>query len=149
MDYLKFKELMHSDEIRHYGIPGQRWGVRRFQNPDGSPTLAGRRKANKDSLKSGKITKDQYKAESKAIRKEKTLKVAKTKTSSLIAGAVGGMLISSIGAGIKIKGIEAGNKALSNIGSGVMLAGGVLALGSSVQAGRKQQATKDYVNKYN
>jgi len=44
MDYLKFKELMHSDEIRHYGIPGQRWGVRRFQNENGSLTSFGLKK---------------------------------------------------------------------------------------------------------
>lgn len=36
MDYLKFKELYH------HGIKGQKWGVRRFQNEDGSLTEAGR-----------------------------------------------------------------------------------------------------------
>lgn len=29
------------NEIRHYGIKGQRWGVRRFQNDDGSLTTKG------------------------------------------------------------------------------------------------------------
>lgn len=28
--------------LRHYGIPGMKWGVRRFQNPDGSLTPEGR-----------------------------------------------------------------------------------------------------------
>ena len=31
-----------SDFLAHYGIKGQQWGVRRFQNPDGSLTEAGR-----------------------------------------------------------------------------------------------------------
>lgn len=32
----------YSDELYHYGIRFQKWGVRRFQNPDGSYTPAGK-----------------------------------------------------------------------------------------------------------
>ena len=32
-------------ELYHHGIKGQRWGVRRYQNPDGSLTLAGKKRA--------------------------------------------------------------------------------------------------------
>ena len=31
-------------ELYHHGIKGQRWGIRRFQNKDGSLTPAGRRR---------------------------------------------------------------------------------------------------------
>lgn len=31
-----------SDELRHYGVKGMRWGVRRYQNYDGSLTAAGK-----------------------------------------------------------------------------------------------------------
>lgn len=33
-----------SDHLEHHGILGQKWGVRRFQNPDGSLTAAGKRR---------------------------------------------------------------------------------------------------------
>ena len=33
---------MTSDYIYHHGIIGQKWGVRRFQNSDGSLTSAGK-----------------------------------------------------------------------------------------------------------
>lgn len=50
--------LPYSDEIYHHGIPGQKWGVRRFQNPDGSLTSEGRKRYSKSggeskSIKSG------------------------------------------------------------------------------------------------
>lgn len=32
------------DAVIHFGIKGQKWGVRRYQNPDGSYTDAGRRR---------------------------------------------------------------------------------------------------------
>ena len=32
------------EELYHHGILGQRWGIRRYQNPDGSLTAAGRKR---------------------------------------------------------------------------------------------------------
>ena len=32
-----------NDELSHHGILGQKWGVRRYQNEDGSLTLAGKK----------------------------------------------------------------------------------------------------------
>ena len=36
--------MIQVSEIRHHGIKGQKWGVRRFQNADGSLTAAGRKR---------------------------------------------------------------------------------------------------------
>ena len=36
--------VIYSDELCHYGIRGMRWGIRRYQNPDGSLTDAGKKR---------------------------------------------------------------------------------------------------------
>ena len=42
---------MQENYLYHHGILGQKWGVRRFQNPDGTLTAAGRAKINKQKKK--------------------------------------------------------------------------------------------------
>ena len=47
------------NNLQHHGIPGQKWGVRRFQNKDGSLTKAGRAKREEqgDSLNAKRLKK--------------------------------------------------------------------------------------------
>lgn len=45
--------LVSIDELRHHGIKGQKWGVRRFQKEDGSLTPAGRKRYD-DGISNGK-----------------------------------------------------------------------------------------------
>ena len=42
------------NELYHHGVKGQKWGVRRYQNADGSLTPAGKKKEYKKSLKTDK-----------------------------------------------------------------------------------------------
>lgn len=41
------KMILQLDELQHHGILGQRWGVRRYQNADGTLTEAGKRRYQK------------------------------------------------------------------------------------------------------
>jgi len=43
----------YQNSLMHYGIQGMKWGVRRFQNPDGTLTPEGRERYGKAIYKSG------------------------------------------------------------------------------------------------
>ena len=41
-------EIISEHELAHYGVKGQKWGVRRFQNPDGTLTAEGKARYSTD-----------------------------------------------------------------------------------------------------
>ena len=47
---------MNNNELMHHGIHGMRWGVRRYQNKDGSLTAAGRKRINQLDSEYQKLT---------------------------------------------------------------------------------------------
>ena len=63
--------LVHADNegayLAHHGVKNQRWGVRRFQNPDGSLTEEGKRRIKTLHSKSDKL--DAKKAKMNSPRK--------------------------------------------------------------------------------
>ena len=61
MDYTKI--VQEEDYLEHHGIKGQKWGIRRYQNADGSLTEEGRRRYD---IKEAKIKAKAEKAVAKA-----------------------------------------------------------------------------------
>ena len=61
-----------TDELQHHGIRGQRWGIRRYQNKDGSLTPRGQKRYNKEVEKLKKETAKVKAAEKVAANKKKT-----------------------------------------------------------------------------
>lgn len=80
-------KVKRSSELKHYGIQGQKWGVRRFQTYDGAYTPAGKERYNKGLDKSRKAfeereegtNQEKYSAESyRKLRKGKYKDLADT-----------------------------------------------------------------------
>lgn len=44
----------YGNELYHYGILGQKWGIRRYQNPDGTYTNEGKERKKQDYISVGK-----------------------------------------------------------------------------------------------
>lgn len=58
-------------DIWHYGIKGMKWGIRRYQNLDGTLTAAGKRRQKKEEKRQAKEARKQAKKADKAIRKDR------------------------------------------------------------------------------
>lgn len=60
--------VIHDGQLYHHGIKGMKWGIRRFQNPDGSLTPAGRKRYDDGE---GDTWKARFEAKRKARAQEK------------------------------------------------------------------------------
>lgn len=65
---------MENNELYHYGKKGQKWGVRRYQNEDGTLTEAGKKRYARDAKEKGYNKQDEdgtyYKTSGKKNRRE-------------------------------------------------------------------------------
>lgn len=66
--------IVRSDELQHHGTKGMRWGIRRYQNKDGSLTPAGQKRYNKEVEK--------LKAETAKVKAAEKVAATRAKTQS-------------------------------------------------------------------
>ena len=70
---MEYYGIHYDSVIEHHGIKGQKWGVRRYQNPDGTLTPLGRKKLGRLERKAAKLgdTVKQYRSRYMTLAKKK------------------------------------------------------------------------------
>jgi len=108
-----YNDFKRYSELYHYGILGMKWGVRRFQNKDGSLTEEGKRRQKLNDSEAYK----EYLSEKKAIDDKYGGAGVGVLATHTAAGIMGGMA-----AGLAVGGGPAGVAAYAAIRIGAMIA---------------------------
>lgn len=115
---------MSYDYIYHHGIKGMKWGIRRFQNEDGSLKTAGKKRyadgAPKSKANNG--TRSKASSGSRKTAKKSNEKIAR-KTASVVAKAGKLTLVNAARYYQNSKTIEACNKAMSGDFGSALISG--------------------------
>lgn len=134
MEYCDYYDR-YDEELYHHGIKGQKWGVRRYQNKDGSLTPAGRKRQAKQEYDAEvKAAKAKYKNTKRDISgsdPERTKRIAKKVAAAVIMTAT-----VSAAAALYSKNPKAVNAVVSKMGN--MAVSGLKKSGSkAVNVGKK------------
>ena len=116
-DYLAYR-VTYSNELYHYGVKGQKWGIRRYQNPNGTLTEEGKIRYEVDP-KTGEAS-----AEGKKLLKQDIDDQRKRKVNILGSLGIGAATASAIAVGIGLaEGIMSTKLAISTLSSAAITAG--------------------------
>lgn len=137
-DYLAYR-VKYSNELYHYGVKGQKWGIRRYQNPNGTLTEEGKIRYGVDP-KTGKLS-----DEGKKLLRQDIDDQRKRKVNILGSLGIGASIASAVvvGAGLA-EGIISTNMAIGTLSSAAINAGvsAVTLLLNNKQKESKQKESK-------
>lgn len=134
MEYTIIRANSDKEYLAHHGIKGQKWGVRRFENPDGSLTVEGKIRYAEAERKAKK-----YRSPGNRIAKVATAGIF----GAVLGTAVGGLALGGIGTAIGSGAIKA---LLYSAAEGALASAGATALVQGVHAG-KVRRDMNFVNK--
>lgn len=77
------EKIKMENELYHFGIKGMRWGVRRYQNPDGSLTNAGKKRLSK-----GHTSNEENDSSNKSSTKSSSSKTVKEMSDDELSQAI-------------------------------------------------------------
>ena len=122
----------YPNELYHHGVKGQKWGIRKYQNPNGSLTAEGKKRYNKSYAK--KIDDAVEKRQRADESTDRALSAISSKSVNNLMKTIGGMYASSlgstlIGAGGVKAGIALGSIGMMQAATLAPLVGGGVALG--------------------
>ena len=127
-------------QFYHHGIQGQKWGVRRFTNPDGSLTEEGKKRYGKDTALTRDAAKmrDDFNQQKSRQLKEDTATSALV--SSILAGGIGAATSHALRTDLKTGAL---------ITAGATIVGGIIGGAAGAYGIKKSQKKADARYDYN
>ena len=103
------------NELYHFGIKGMRWGVRRYQNPDGSLTNAGKKR-----LKKGHASNEENDSSNKSSTKSSSTKTVKDMSDDELRQAINRLQLEQQYKNLSPKNVSKGKKFVDTVTNDVL-----------------------------
>lgn len=103
------------NELYHFGIKGMRWGVRRYQNPDGSLTNAGKKR-----LKKGQTSNEETDSSNKSSTKSSPTKTVKDMSDDELRQAINRIQLEQQYKNLSPKNVSKGKKFVDTVTNDVL-----------------------------